>query len=260
MRLARLYGALFSMSLRRQMTFRADLVFELAATLVSLGASLSAVLVLFTRTDRIGGYTATEVVTVLGTFHMITGLRRAAVEPNLRFNSSQVRDGSFDGLLLQPAPTIFLASLGTVAPLALAQSALGLCAVAIAVPNLPNMVDGAEVAGWLVMFVSGAAVMWATRCLNASVVFWKVGLQLDVVYDGVWQVGPYPTNIFAQPVRFMLTYIIPTAFIATFPAAVLTGHLAPIWSVSGPIAVLVFVPLAVFVWQRGLANYSSATS
>lgn len=260
MRLIRIYAVLLAMSMRRQVTFRSDLIFELIATVLTVAISLFAVLILFTHTDSLGGYTVSEVIMLVGTFHIVTGFRRTFVEPNLRFNAEQVRDGSFDGLLLQPAPTVFLASLGTVAPLALAQSVLGVVMVIISASSSTDSISPGQIVSWAVMVASAAVVMWATRCLVASLVFWVLGLQLDVVYDGIWQAGLYPTTIFAQPFRWLFSYILPVAFIATFPTAVLTGHLPVLWSVSGPIAATVMTAAAIFTWRLGLARYSSATS
>lgn len=132
MRLLRLYATLFSLSLRRQVAFRTDLAFEISRAVIALAASLLALLAVFTRTDQLGGFTATQAIILLGTFQIVSGLRQGLVEPNLRFTGKQIADGSFDALLTQPAPTIYLASLGGAAPLALIQAALGAIVVGAA--------------------------------------------------------------------------------------------------------------------------------
>lgn len=260
MQLIRIYLALTSMALRRQLAYRTDLLFEVIATLAALTSSLAAILVLFTHAQTIGGFTPATAVTLLGTFHIITGLRRALVEPNLRFIAGQVTNGAFDGILLQPAPAIFLASLGGAAPLALSQTLVGVLTVAAGITRADAHPTSAMIICWLIMIISATVVMWATRCLTAATIFWSLGLKLDVAYDAVWQTAPYPTTIFSSPVKFALTYVLPVAFLATIPAAVLTGTVSVAWTLTGPAVAAVTACLAVSVWQVGLARYTSATS
>lgn len=258
MRLLRLHAALFSMAVKRHVTFRVNLIFEVLLTVGSLAASLAAVLALFTRTDSVGGFSAAEAVVVVGTFHVVSGVRRALVEPNLRFLGNSVASGEFDGLLLQPAPIVFLVSLGGAAPLALSQSALGLVAVVLG-GRQAGAGHGAAV-GWVALVVCAVAVMWASRTALASSVFFSLGLSLDVAYDAMWQVGAYPTTAFSGLLRHILTYLVPVAFISTIPAGVLIGRLSPAWVAGGALAAAVTTLFMVMLWEVALARYSSATS
>jgi ABC-2 type transport system permease protein len=99
----KLFGALFSMSLRRSLAFRADLLFELVMTLVGAGAAVAALGVVYTRTDTLGGWAPGEAIALLGTFQLVSGLRTTFVEPNLQWFGDQVKSGRFDALLLQPS-------------------------------------------------------------------------------------------------------------------------------------------------------------
>ena len=259
MRLLRLYSMLFSLALRRQLAFRADLGFEIISTLVTMAASLAALLAVFTRTDELGGFTAIQAVMLLGTFLIVSGLRQSLIEPNLRFNGQQIADGSFDAILTQPAPSIFLSSLGGAAPITLAQSALGLVVVAITGIAHPTGITPLGVIGWLVLVAAATVVMWATRCIIAATVFWALGFTLDVAYDAFWQLGGYPTTMLSRPLQ-LLTYVVPVAFLATVPTAVLTGRASPVWALVGTGAAVISTIAATAVWRLGVRNYSSATS
>lgn len=259
-KLVRLFGALFSMSLRRQVAFRSDLAFEVLLAAVGAVASLAGLGVVYTRTDSLGGWHAGQAIALLGTFQVVSGLRSTFVEPNLTWFGTQVRDGRFDAVLLQPAPSVFLASLSSCAPLALAQSAVGLGMVAYGVPYAGIAVSLAQVVLWLVLLAAAAALMWATRVLVASLVFWAFALELDVVYDAVWQFARYPVDIYRRPLRLVLTYVLPVALVATVPAGALTRG-------GGAVAVPVCAGLAgaacglaSLAWRQGLRRYTSATS
>jgi hypothetical protein len=72
------------------------------------------------------------------------------------------------------------------------------------------------------IFIVGLVMIWASRLLLAVVVFWAPQVELDVLSSALWQCGRYPVQIYRQPIRFALTYILPLAYIATMPAYVLT--------------------------------------
>jgi ABC-2 type transport system permease protein len=260
-KLLRLFGILFSLSLRRQVAFRTDLVFEVALTLVGLGSSLAALAMIYTRTTSLGGWGPGEAVALLGTFQIMTGLRSAFVEPNLGGFGNQVKDGRFDAVLVQPAPAIFLASLASSAPLALAQVGLGLGVVGYGVHLSPLALTPAGVAAWFALLVTSTAVMWATRALSGAVVFWAMELRLDVVYDAIWQFARYPIDIYRRPMRLLLTYVLPVAFVATVPTDTLldAGGASLIVPVAFAVAAGCCV-LAHLAWRAGLRRYTSATS
>lgn len=260
MKLARLFWTLFSLSLRRQLAFRADLIFEVILTMMAVGSSLAALGMIYTRTSSLGGWAPGEAIALLGTFQIISALRATFVEPNLRWFGNQVQDGRFDALLTQPAPAIFLASLSSCAPLALAEVGLGGAVVAYGVVVADITVAPAAVGAWLILLLAATAVMWATRAMIAALVFWAFGLNLDAVYDALWQFGRYPVDIYRRPLRLVLSYVIPVAFIATIPAGVLLhlGHLLLV-----PVAIGIAIGsclLAHLVWRAGLRRYTSATS
>jgi len=256
----RLFGALFSMSLRRSVTFRGDMLFEFAMTVVGAASSLAALSVVYTRTDTLGGWTPGEAIALLGAFQIVSGLRTAFVEPNIEWFGEQVKNGRFDVILAQPAPAIFLASLGTCAPLALVQVALGFGVVVFGIVHAGIAVTLTGILAWLALLMAATVIMWATRVLLAAVVFWAFGLSLDVVYDAIWQFARYPVQLYRPQLQLIFTYVFPVALVATVPVEVLArgGGLTAV-----PIAIAIAAAactIAGLVWRAGLRRYTSATS
>jgi ABC-2 type transport system permease protein len=260
LKLARLLGVMFSLSLRRQIAFRADLLFQIILTAVGTVASVAALGMVFTQTDTLDGWRRGQALALLGTFQIVSGIRAAFVDPNFATFGDQVRNGAFDSVLVQPAPAIFLASLSASAPLALSQIGFGAAVTAYGIHTASITVTPTGVVAWLALIIAATAVMWATRTLFAALIFASLGLQLDVVYDAIWQFARYPVDIYRQPLRLALTYVLPVAFLATIPTTVLLHsgdlHLVPIAvAVSGACCLA-----AHLAWKVGLRRYTSATS
>jgi ABC-type uncharacterized transport system permease subunit len=260
-KLLRLLGAGFSMALRRSVAFRINLVFDILLAFTGLGTAIAAVLVVFTRADTLAGWSKGEFLVLIGTYQLITGIRSAFIDPNLSwFPETGIRNGKLDGYLLQPAPSLFLASLSLSSPLALLGFVLGLVVLGwgISAAEQPPGVGG--VLSWLLLVAAALVVTWALSVLLACLAFWAPKLQLDVFYHSAWQLGRYPTDVFARPIRVLLTYVFPMALIASVPSvALLRGPQVGVL-LAGVAAAVGAAALAVLAWGAGLRRYTGATS
>jgi len=260
-KLLRLLGAGFSMSLRRSVAFRVNLVFDVILAFTGLGTTIAAVLIVFTRTDSVGGWSKAEFLVLIGTYELITGLRGTFINPNLSwFPDNGIRNGKLDSYLLQPAPSLFLASLSLSAPLALLECGLGAVVLGWGIGAAPDMPSLYGVLSWLVLVVAALVVTWALSVLLACLAFWAPKLQLDVFYDSAWQLGRYPTDVFSRPIRFLLTYVFPLALIAAVPSSALLDGAAAVQLLGGLAAAVIAAGLAALAWRAGLRRYTGATS
>jgi len=96
--------------------------------------------------------------------------------------------------------------------------------------------------------------------LLACLAFWAPKLQLDVFYHSAWQLGRYPTDVFARPIRVILTYVFPMALIASVPSAALVRGPRVAVLLVGLVAAGGAAALAGLAWRSGLRRYSGATS
>lgn len=260
MRLLTLFAAVFSISLRRELAFRANLLFQALTTGAGSAAALAALGIVYARTDTLGGWSLGEAIVLLGTYQIVSGVLATFIEPNVQWFAGQVTSGKLDDVLLKPVPSVFLASLGTCAPLGLSQVALGVAVLAVGLRALGTSPTPWGVLGWLLLLAVGIAVTWASRVALASLAFWAPYVTPDVLYGALWQFGRYPVSIYPQPIRFVLTYVLPVAFIATIPARALSRGADPAALATGLAAGLGAVAIAQLVWNAGLRRYTSATS
>lgn len=260
MRLFRLFASIVSVSLRREFAFRANLLFQVLTTMVSVGSGVAALALVYTQTRTLGGWSLGEAIVLLGTYEIVSGMLVAFIEPNLIWFAEQVQSGKLDDILLKPVASVFLASLGSCAPLALSRILLGLVMLGLGLGELRTVPALAGVIGWLLLLVVSIVITWASRVLLASVALWAPAVSLDVVYGAIWQFGRYPVSIYRQPIRFALTYVLPVVFIATAPAHALTRGVDPPSLLIGLVVSTLAVAMACAVWNAGLRRYTSATS
>ncbi len=229
-------------------------------TATGIGAGLAALGIVYSQTHTLGGWSLGEVIVLLGTYQIVSGLLATFIEPNVSWFAGQVKSGQLDDILLKPISSLFLVSLGSCAPLELSQVVLGVAVVGLGLINLGTALTLWNAVAWLLLLTPGIAMMWASRVLVASVALWAPAVDLDVVYGALWQFGRYPVSIYQPPIRFILTYVLPVAFISTVPARALSHGTS--WSLVcfGVLVGLGAIMVVQAVWKMGLRRYTSAAS
>jgi ABC-2 type transport system permease protein len=263
LRLARLAGGVFVASLLQSLAHRTNLAVAVALAALGAAGTLGALAAVYTHVERLAGWRFGEAVVLLGVYLLVSGLLEAFVWPNLQWFGGKVRDGQLDDLLLTPAPVLFTATFGACQPLALTGAALGVAVVVAGVRALgadAARITPGNVLACALLVVAGAVVAWALRLLIAGVALWSPGLELDVCYAGLWQLGRYPVDVYAPWVRRTLTWVVPVAFVSTLPARALTRGADPATLLGGGLAAAGAVVAVAAVWRAGLRRYTSATS
>lgn len=112
----------------------------------------------------------------------------------------------------------------------------------------------------VLLLAAGTVAAYAARVLLACVAFWAPGAEPEMLWFAFWQLGRYPVSVYHRAVRWVLTYLVPVALVATVPAealmngADLPGLGATVAAAGGALWA------ATVVWKAGLARYTSATS
>ncbi|WP_432849369.1 ABC transporter permease [Amycolatopsis sp. CA-161197] len=261
MKLLRLFATSFSLSLRQALAFRANLVFDAVLSVVALASTIATVLVIFSRTTTLAGWTRPEVLVLIGTFELLSGVKTTFVDPNLAgFPTRGVREGRLDHHLLQPAPSMFLVSFATAAPLAGVQILLGLGVVFAGAAELPRFPGAGAFSVWAVLVAAATVTTWAVGMIFASLAFWAPKLDLHSLFGNVWQLARYPADIYARPVRRVFTYVLPLAVVASAPARVLARPVDALLVLGALVTTAASVLVAMFVWRTGLRRYTGASS
>lgn len=260
MRIMRLLSLLFVVSLQRELAHRANLAFAGALALVNAVAGAAALAIVFGHVSTLAGWHIGDALTVLGAYQIVGGVLQAFIEPNLAWFGGKVRRGELDDVLLQPAPSLLTLSLGSCEPWALLDVVLGALIIAVGATRMGVVPTVGGACAGLALLGVGVVITWASRVALASLAFWAPQIELDVFYGALWQLGRYPLSIYQPMVRWLLTYVIPVAFVATIPARAFARGADPSLLAEGVGVALAAVCLVALLWRAGLRRYTSATS
>lgn len=260
MRLLRIFARVVALSVQRELAHRVNLTISATMMLIDLAASVATLGLLFTQTATLAGWRPFEALALLGAFQLVTGLLNTFIEPNLAWFAEKVTGGRLDDTLLQPVPSLFMLSLGACQPLALPRVLLGAGILGWAAVAGEGVTLGG-LAACFGLLAAGVVIAWAARVLCATLAFWAPGFDPTVLFSAFWQLGRYPVGVYHPVVRQLLTYVVPVAFVATFPAeALLRGGGRLGLGALGVGAALVAFGAAALAWRAGVKRYTGATS
>jgi ABC-2 type transport system permease protein len=220
--------------------------------------------VLLSRFQELAGWSLGEVA-------FLYGLRLIGHALNLLFFGYihmlevHVREGRFDRFLVRPIPVLLHVIVARAPVGAIGDFAGGI--VLFLAANSLVAVDWSPLAlGFVALTVVGAALLEAgLKLMIAALSFRFLSTRsLVFVVDDVFNnFGNYPLKIFGGVTQFALTFGIPVAFIAYFPATVLlqrTGEIGvdPMFAYLAPLVGALVFALAIFVWRHELPHYQSA--
>jgi ABC-2 type transport system permease protein len=112
-----------------------------------------------------------------------------------------------------------------------------------------------------VMIPAGMITVYSIWLMLTTTAFWFVRVEnLGEVFYAFYETGRFPVTVYNRWLRLVLTYIVPIAFLTTFPAATLLGKLSLVFVLGSIlIAVVLFYASSRF-WNYAIRFYSSASS
>ena len=100
------------------------------------------------------------------------------------------------------------------------------------------------------------------KTATVAIAFWtKRSGNITYMFDMVNDFAKYPITIYNNIVRNIITYIIPFAFTAFYPAYYILSGENPLFNIGMTVLIaIVMMVVGVIVWNRGIRSYESAGS
>lgn len=267
-------------SLIRDMTFRANFIFQCISSIAWTAMNIGFYLIIFRFTSMIGedtGWKRDEFMLFLATVWFINSLVQAFFMPNMNEFSELIRTGGLDFALLKPIDTQFLVSFRRIEWSALSNFAAGILIAGISLygmatravdPVYPSVIT---VGLYLFYIGCGVAIMYSVMiCLAATSVWLGRNQSLYDFWFYITNFSRYPMEIYntpmGKPLLGFFTFIVPVLVVVNVPARILAQPLRPradwelplaIWAIFSTVISLM---LSRWLFRRSLKSYRSASS
>ncbi len=208
--------------------------------------------------ETLAGFTFAEALFFFLTFMALDTVSQFLYREVYRFRPLII-SGDFDLILMKPANSLFRVLLGG--------------SDAIDLFTIPPLLVGLIYTGWqlspsflqvvayIFLMLNGLLIATAFHVLVVSLGI--ITLEIDhsvMIYRDITSMGRFPVDIYKEPLRSILTFIIPVGIMVTLPAKVLMGAI----SISGSLLLFVFglgfFYLSLRIWKYALRQYTSASS
>lgn len=213
---------------------------------------------LLSKIDTLAGYTFHQTLFFFLTFNLIDVISQFLFREAYRFRPLII-SGNFDLILVKPINALFRSLMGGADVLDL-----------FTIPPLVFIVGyvGAQLgpsAGQIILYISLLVngLVIATAFHIAVLSLGIITLEIDhtiMIYRDLTNLGRLPIDIYKQPLRGILTYLIPVGTMITLPAKAMMGLVTPMGVTISFVLGCLMIILSLKFWNFALKKYSSASS
>lgn len=217
------------------------------------------IIILFDQTKALAGYSLDQTIFFFLSFNLIDLTTQLLFREVYRFRQAVVL-GTFDFYLIKPVSPLFRSLMGgpdiidfiTLIPLIF---------VIIVFMNRLQIIDFFSILIYLTLLILGFIIALSFHILVLSLAV--ITTEIDhaiMMYRDIIGMGRFPIDIYKEPLRGFLTFIIPVGIMMSFPAKAVLGLLSPGLIIYAFIFALIGLFLSLKVWNFSLKQYSSASS
>jgi ABC-2 type transport system permease protein len=252
----------FAQYAKVRVSYRGDFFISLATSFAATVFGIGFVVILFQKATQLAGWRFEEVLFLYG-FTLIPYGVFNVISLNLYdFGNNYIIEGKFDRVLLRPVSSLFQVLFEAFRIESLQEVATGVFCMWWASRRLGLAWTPARFSMLAFFGVCAAVIYVSIFLLLSTVSFWfedRIG-----VHPPVWNMiafGRYPLSIYSGVIQFFLCWIIPFGLASFYPSVRLLGRtVTPEYAPFVPAVALVFLALAVSVWNFGTRHYASTGS
>jgi len=248
-------------SVVRTLMFRGDFLVWSLVELFWMSVNLLLISVIYRHTSSIAGWTKYEMMLLVGTAMLVQRLLMGFFWSSLFEMGRNVRSGAFDFFLAQPGHPLFMASTRKLDPDGLANSFVAAAVVAYAAHRLGLHPSALDLGLYAILILAGLVVQYSFLVLTMSLSFWlKSAQNIEGTYFTLAEFSRLPREAFRGAASLVFVWLLPAVVVGNAPARTLLHGFQPAWTLWLVAAAAAWLALAVFVFNRGLRSYSSASS
>ena len=260
-RYARLYRVFVAQFFKSLLQSKTDFFIGLAGFFLTQATGIAFLYLVFQQIPTLSDWTFDQLLFIYGFAQIPRGIDHLLTDNIWLLAWRYIVNGQFDRYMLRPMNLFFQVICEKLQPDALGELLVGTILLVISLQKGIVIVDTAHILLFFVSVIAGAFIYTAIKLLIASFAFWiKIsGPGLYTAYQ-MADFAKYPSEIYAKGVRFIITWIIPFAFVAYIPASYFLKPGVSAFATIGVeciIAVVSFI-IAYVVFTIGTRVYESA--
>lgn len=216
-------------------------------------------LLLFTKTNALAGYNLNQVLLFYFTFNLIDSATQMLFREVYRFRYYIVT-GNFDMLLVKPVNPLFRSLFGWTDILDLITLGPFMLMIIFVLTKIPAIGFG-HLFVYFALIINSMLLATSFHIMVLSLAVMTTEIDHAImIYRDVVGMGKLPIDIYKEPLRSLITFVIPVGLMMTFPVKALLGVLNFRLVLYTFIFSLILLFLSITFWNYSLKKYTSASS
>ena len=261
-RMMRMHRIFVTQELKRMLEYKANFVVGIIAFLLGQITNIMFIWIIFSQIPNLMGWDINQIVFIYGFSLIPKGIDHLFFDNLWMIGHFYVSRGEFDKYLTRPINPLFHVLVERLQIDALGELIMGISLICVSIPKV-----SIEWSVWKVL-LSIAAIIFATfiytgiKIATAAIAFWtKKSGNITYMFYMVNDFAKYPVTIYNNTVRGIITYIIPFAFTAFYPASYILTNANPLYNVGMTVVIsIVLMTVGIVIWNMGIRAYESAGS
>jgi ABC-2 type transport system permease protein len=241
--------------------YRANFIGAMVMTVVEVAWSAASVLLFYSFTDTLGGWTFNETLVVVGLLFVAFGFLDAVIWKNVIELGQHIRKGTLDFILTKPVNSQFHATLQHYRVDRVASILGGIFLIAYGLAQMGASPSAGQMGLFVLLVLGGLLLVYSALVMLGTLAFWVVEVESfgEIVF-ALLEIGRFPAAALPEPLRAIMTFVIPIAFVTTVPAEVIIGRITPQFVFYGWVFAIATFIACVWFWNFAVRRYSSASS
>ncbi|MEE0858538.1 MAG: ABC-2 family transporter protein [Acutalibacteraceae bacterium] len=261
-RMMKMHRIFIAQDLKKMMEYKIDFLTGAISFLLSQAINIAFLWIIFSQIPELKGWDYNEIIFIYGFSLLPKAIDHLFCDNLWMIGYSIVAKGEFDKYLTRPINPLFTVIVERFQVDALGELVVGIALIASTIGKVSIQWSVLNVLLFLLVLPFATLIYTSIKIITSALAFWiKRSGQITHVFYMVNDFAKYPTTIYNDVIRTVITYIIPFAFTAFYPASYfLTGE-NPLFNIGLTVVMSsVLMAISVFVWNKGVSAYESAGS
>lgn len=243
------------------MEFRLDFFFRIFMDVVYYFVNISFFKLIYLHTPMLAGWNESQMMIFVSTYLVVDAINMTVFSSNMWWLPYFINKGELDYYLTRPVSPLFFLSLREFSANSFVNFFMAFGFMVYSLMNYQGSFTALELLFFAILIINGTLIYYVIQMLMILPVFWTHSSRgfVDLFY-ALGLSMERPDRIYKGWLRVVFTIFLPFALIASFPTKLFLEKFD--WTVLAHLlaVTMAFWGLMLFVWRRGLRNYSSASS
>lgn len=261
-RIFKIHRIFIAQELKRMMEYKGDFLIGILGFLMNQFFNIMFIWIIFSQIPNLMGWNVEEIIFIYGFSLLPKGLDHLFFDNLWSIAYFTVNKGDFDKYLTRPINTYFHVLVEKLQIDALGELIMGISLITITLPMVNIQWSVAKVLLGILAVFFATFIYVGLKTITGAIAFWvkRSGHVMNMFYM-MNDFSKYPVSIYNAGIRCVITYIVPFAFTAYYPALYLLTGENPLYNIGGSfVAAVLLMLVGIFVWNKGIKAYESAGS